>query len=151
MSCGIVGGDETTEGRPHCLQDPISNCLGHAVSTKNPGEGCGAYLQTSLQEVRKFHPDWFLEAIGIALDYVPLHVVIPQKYAVTRVVNILKSVSSKCLKQCFPPFLQIVYWDGGGIWSQGLFVSTVGINESLIQRYLRDQGKQDTGQAQREF
>ena len=110
-----------------------------------------AYLRVALREVRKFHPDWFLEEIGIEPDHVHLHMVIPPKYAVARVVNTMKSVSSKNLKQRFPHFLQKVYWDGGGIWSQGFFVSTVGINEAVIQRYIREQGKQDSGQVQLNF
>lgn len=30
-------------------------------------------------------------------------------------------------------------------------MSTVGINEGIIRRYVRNQGEQDTGQAQLEF
>ncbi len=114
-------------------------------------KGVAGYLRVGLQEVRKFHPDWFVEEIGIEPDHVHLHMIIPPKYAVTRVVNTLKSVTSKNLKQRFPHFLQKVYWDGGGIWSQGFFVSTVGINEAINQRYIRDQKEQGTGQAQLEF
>jgi len=44
-----------------------------------------------------------------------------------------------------------VYWDGHGIWGRGFFVSTVGINEAIIRRYVRYQGEQDTEQAQLEF
>ena len=114
-------------------------------------KGVATYLRERLQEVRRFHPDWFMEEMGIEPDHVHLHMVIPPKYAVTRVVNTVKSVTSKHLKQRFSHFLQKVYWDGGGIWSQGFFVSTVGINEVIIQRYIREQGEQDSGQAQLEF
>ena len=114
-------------------------------------KGVATYLRERLQEVRRFHPDWFMEEMGIEPDHVHLHMVIPPKYAVTRVVNTVKSVTSKHLKQRFSHFLQKGYWDGGGIWSQGFFVSTVGINEVIIQRYIREQGEQDSGQAQLEF
>ena len=30
-------------------------------------------------------------------------------------------------------------------WSRGYFVSTVGLNESIIRRYIELQGKEDTG------
>lgn len=109
------------------------------------------YLKLKLQEVRKFHPDWYLEEIGIDVDHVHLHMIIPPKYAVSKVVETMKTVSSLKLKQQFPHFLQKVYWDGAGIWSKGFFVSTVGINETIIRSYVRYQGKQDTGQAQLEF
>jgi len=109
------------------------------------------HLKLKLQEVRKVHPDWYLEEIGIDVDHVHLHMIIPPKYAVSKVVDILKAVTSLKLKQRFPHFLQKVYWDGGGIWSKGFFVSTVGINEAIIRRYVRYQGEQDTGQAQLDF
>ena len=44
-----------------------------------------------------------------------------------------------------------VYWDDKGIWAKGYFVSTVGINEKIIQAYVRMQEEEDTGQAQLEF
>jgi putative transposase len=66
-------------------------------------------------------------------------------------VAALNSVTSRQLKESVPHFLRKVYWDGGGIWGRGLFVSTVGINDAIIRRYGRYQGEQDTGQAQLEF
>ncbi len=44
------------------------------------------------------------------------------------------------------PFLKKVYWGTDSIWSEGYFVSTVGINESIIRRYIEMQGQADTGQ-----
>ena len=113
--------------------------------------GIAEALRLMLQEVRKFHPDWFIEEIGIEVDHVHLHMVIPPKDAVAKVVGTLKSVTSARMKEKFPHFLRKVYWDGRGIWGRGFFVSTVGINEATIQRYVRYQGEQDTGQAQLEF
>ncbi|MGD9728027.1 MAG: IS200/IS605 family transposase [Nitrospiraceae bacterium] len=113
--------------------------------------GIAEWLRILLQEVRKFHPDWFIEEIGIEVDHEHLHMIIPPKDAVAKVVATLKSVTSRQLKEKFPHFLGKVYWDGGGIWGRGFFVSTVGINEAIIRRYVRYQGEQDTGQAQLEF
>ncbi|MBI5683367.1 MAG: transposase [Deltaproteobacteria bacterium] len=45
-------------------------------------------------------------------------------------------------------FLEKVYWDRQGIWSKGFFVSTVGINEEIIRKYVEMQTEEDTGQAQ---
>jgi len=77
--------------------------------------------------------------------------VIPPKYAVSRVVEALKSVTSRRLKDKFPHMLRRVYWDGGGVWAGGFFASTVGINEATIRQYVRHQGDQETGQAQLEL
>ena len=56
--------------------------------------GIAESLRIMLQEVRKFHPDWFIEEIGIEVDHVHLHMVIPPKDAVAKVVATLKSVTS---------------------------------------------------------
>jgi putative transposase len=37
------------------------------------------------------------------------------------------------------------------MWSDGYFVSTIGINESIIRRYIEEQGKEDAGQAKLEL
>ncbi|MEM9444280.1 MAG: IS200/IS605 family transposase, partial [Verrucomicrobiota bacterium] len=42
-------------------------------------------------------------------------------------------------------------WGTDGIWSEGYFVSTVGINEEIIRRYIKLQGNQDGGQAMLEL
>jgi len=152
VSCGMLRVDEAPQSRAHGLQDAISHCVGHArYRRKILVRGIAASLKLMLQEVRKCHPDWFIEEIGIEVDHVHLHMVIPPKDAVTKVVATLKSVTSAGLKEKFPHFLRKVYWDGGGIWGRGLFMSTGGINEAIIRRYVRYQSEQDTGQAQLEF
>lgn len=72
---------------------------------------------------------------------------IPPKMSVGKVVGILKSNTSRRLKEKFP-FLKEVYWGTDGVWSEGYFVSTVGINEEVIRKYIQYQGKEDSGQAQ---
>jgi len=54
------------------------------------------------------------------------------------------------MKQKFP-FLKQVYWGSDGLWSDGYFVSTVGINEDVIKAYIEKQGQKDTGQTQFEI
>jgi len=112
--------------------------------------GVATYLKIKLQEIRKHHPDWEYIEIGTDGDHVHLHMVIPPKYAVSKVVNILKSNTATRLKEKFE-FLEKVYWDGGGIWSTGFFVSTVGIDEEIIRNYVAMQGKEDSGQAELEL
>jgi putative transposase len=69
---------------------------------------------------------------------------------VSAVVETLKKNTSRQLNQKFR-FLKQVYWDNDGIWSKGFFVSTVGINEAVIRKYVQQQEKEDTGQAKLEF
>ena len=49
------------------------------------------------------------------------------------------------------PFLNDVYWGDDGIWSSGYFVSTIGLNEEMIRKYIEMQGREDDGQALLEF
>ena len=110
----------------------------------------GHYLRTKLQEAQRYYPDWEYIAIGVDTDHVHLHLVIPPKYAVSKVVETLKKNTSRHLRKKFT-FLQQVYWDGKGIWGRGYFVSTVGLDEATIQRYVAFQGREDTGQAELEL
>jgi putative transposase len=41
-----------------------------------------------------------------------------------------------------------VYWEENIIWSPGYFVSSVGLNEDAIIKYVRWQETQDSGQAE---
>ena len=76
--------------------------------------------------------------------------VIPPKYAVSEVVDIIKTNTSRALKAKFG-FLSKVYWDERGIWGKEFFVSTVGINERIIRKYVEMQGKENTGQVELEL
>ena len=64
-------------------------------------------------------------------------------------VRVIKSNISVKLKEKFP-FLKKVYWGTDGIWSDGYFVSTVGINERVIKRYIESQSEEDSGQVKLE-
>ena len=113
-------------------------------------KGVAKYLETKLEEISKYYPDWKYIAIGIDVDHVHLHMVIPPKYAVSMVIETIKKNTSRHLSLKFR-FLKRVYWDNRGIWSKGFFVSTVGINEAVIRKYVQMQEKEDTGQAELEL
>ena len=96
-------------------------------------------------EVREFHPDWYIEEIGVDRDHEHVHMIIPPKYAVSERVATLKSMTSRRLQEKFPHVLKKTYWDGGGIWARGFFASTVEINETIIRNYVRYQGRAGDG------
>jgi putative transposase len=103
-----------------------------------------------LQEIRKHDPDWEYIEIGIRKDHVHLYMVIPPKYSVSKVTETIKKNTSRSLSRKFN-FLQKVYWDKNGIWNKGYFVSTLGINEEMIRRYVQSQAEEETGQVHLEF
>lgn len=114
-------------------------------------KGIESYFKEAVKEVREYYPDWFIEEVGTEEDHIHLYMIVPPKYAVSKVVEVIKSVTSKRMKEKFPRFLKKVYWDGGGIWSKGFFVSTVGINEAVIRRYVKYQGQEDAAQTKFEW
>ena len=114
-------------------------------------KGIEAYFKEAVKEVREYYPDWFIEEVGTDEDHIHLHMIVPPKYAVSKVVEVIKSVTSRRMKEKFPHFLEKVYWDGGGIWSKGFFVSTVGVNEDTIRRYVKYQGQEDAAQTKFEW
>ena len=65
--------------------------------------------------------------------------------SVGSVVRIIKTNTARGIKEQFP-FLKQVYWGLDGIWSEGYFASTVGVNESVIKKYIENQGREDAGQ-----
>ena len=75
---------------------------------------------------------------------------IPPKISISEVVKAIKAKTGLYMRRKFP-FLAKVYWDTNGIWSRGYFVSSVGISEAVIRKYIEMQGKEDSGQAKLEF
>lgn len=99
-----------------------------------------------LKEINKYYPEILFESVNHDIDHVHFLVSIPPKMSVGSVVRIIKANTSKGMKQKFD-FLKELYWGTDGIWSDGYFVSTVGLNEETIRAYVENQGKEDTGQA----
>lgn len=86
-----------------------------------------------------------IDEIGFDKDHLHMVMVIPPKYSIASVMGQLKSQSSSMLRQKFN-WLKKVYWKENIVWSSGYFVSSVGIDEETIKRYVKYQGHQDSGQ-----
>ena len=59
--------------------------------------------------------------------------------SIAAMIQKLKNHSSKELKRSFKFIREMD--DGSGVWSVGYFVSSIGLNEQLIQRYIDNQDK----------
>ena len=110
-------------------------------------DGIFNYMKQQLNRVKEHYPELDILEFNHDVDHIHLLLVIPPKMSVGQVVRILKSNTSRSLKKKFP-FLKEVYWGTDGVWSDGYFVSTVGVNEQIIRRYIEHQGQEDSGQAQ---
>ena len=109
-------------------------------------EGIFAYFDKRLLEVRKQNPQIEVKEMNHHEDHIHMLVSIPPTISVGRVVGLIKANTAKDLKQKFP-VLKEIYWGTASVWSAGYFVSTVGINEKIVQEYIQKQGEEDSGQA----
>ena len=92
-------------------------------------------------EIEKRYEIKFLE-IGTDKDHVHFLVQSVPKYSVTQIVTKIKSITAReIFKKC--PEVKKVLW-GGEFWTDGYFVNTVSKhgNEQVIERYIKDQGKE---------
>ena len=74
-------------------------------------------------------------------DHVHLLLSIPPKYSVSSIMGYLKGKSSLMI---FEHHANLKYQFGNRhFWSIGYYVSTVGLNEATIKKYIQDQEKED--------
>lgn len=74
-------------------------------------------------------------------DHVHLLLSIPPKYSVSQVMGYLKGKSAMMI---FDRHSNLKYKFGNRhFWAQGYYVSTVGLNEKTIAKYIREQDKHD--------
>ena len=65
--------------------------------------------------------------------------------SVGSVIRLIKTNTAREIKTKFP-VLKKHYWGTDSLWSEGYFVSTVGVTTEIIKRYIANQGTLDTGQ-----
>jgi len=74
-------------------------------------------------------------------DHVHLLLSIPPKYSVSSFMGYLKGKSTVIL---FEKHANLKYKFGNkNFWATGYYVSTVGLNEATIRKYIQDQEKED--------
>lgn len=107
--------------------------------------GVRDYLKKVLYGLLRSMPGVEIETIGFDGDHLHMVMVIPPKYAISDVMGQLKSQSSSRMRKKFD-WLAKVYWKENILWSPGYFVSSVGVDEETIKRYVEFQGRQDEDQ-----
>ena len=113
-------------------------------------DGFGEYLKKLIIGIGRQIPEIEIMEVNTDKDHVHMLLSIPPKFSVSEVVKEIKAKTGLYMRRKFP-FLDKVYWGKGGIWSRGYFVSTVGVSEFTIRKYIEMQGKEDSGQALLEF
>ena len=112
--------------------------------------GVCSYISKTLPTLLRGMPGVTIETIGFEKDHIHMVMVIPPKYSIADVMGRLKSQLSSRMRKFFP-WLKMVYWNENIVWSPGYFVSSVGLGEETIRRYVEQQGQQDSGQLRQEL
>ena len=74
-------------------------------------------------------------------DHIHLLLSIPPKYSVSQIMGYLKGKSAMMI---FEMHANLKYKFGNRhFWAEGYYVSTVGLNTATIQKYIREQEKED--------
>ena len=89
------------------------------------------------------YPDVYISEMNILSDHIHTLIEIPPKYSVSTIIGYLKGRTSLQLRKKFE-FIR----RNPTTWSEGYFVSTVGLNESIIRKYIKFQQQQDSGQTE---
>lgn len=110
-------------------------------------EGSFAYFTDIMKQVKGNMPEILVLTMNHDQDHIHLHLSIPPKMRVSDVVRTVKSISGRLMKKKFD-YMRKAYWGSDGIWSDGYFVSTIGIDAHVIKKYIKHQGQEDMGQAQ---
>ena len=104
-----------------------------------------SYIRKMMPKLLRSMPGVTVETIGFDRDHLHMVMIIPPKYSISSVMSQLKSQSASYLRKCFK-WLGKVYWKENVVWSPGYFISSIGMDEETIKRYVEHQGQQDSGQ-----
>lgn len=110
-------------------------------------DGVDRYLKKVLMNLEGLEDDIEVIAVNVQSDHVHMVIMIPPRVAVAEVVQYVKSRTGKIMKSKFG-FMKKAIWGREGIWSRGYCVSSIGLNEKLILKYVEYQGREDKGQLQ---
>ncbi len=94
--------------------------------------------------------EWYdveIEEMNIQPDHIHMLISIPPKRSVSEIMGIIKGKSAIHLFKTKRQLKEKPYW-GNHFWARGYFVTTVGVDEELIRRYIQHQEKEEKKQEQ---
>jgi putative transposase len=132
-----------SNGRLYHLDHCTYLCQYHLVWTCRYREPVLAdkYIKQELKRIFKLIAKWKglrIIAWHVGDEHIHLYLIIPPKYSVAYCVNILKAKSSTWLKKKTKKIPK------GSFWARGYFISTLGINEMTVRKYIEHQKHHQT-------
>ena len=98
------------------------------------------YLGEILHELAS-HRESKIEEGHLMGDHLHMCISIPPKYAVSKVVGYIKGKSAIMIAQKFGK--KVRNFKGENFWARGYFVSTVGLDETMVREYIKHQEERD--------
>ena len=83
-----------------------------------------------------------VQELNVQDDHIHLLVSVPPKVSISKLMGILKGKIAIKLFKSYPQLKVKPYW-GNHFWARGYFVSTVGLDEDMIRRYVKHQEKEE--------
>jgi putative transposase len=95
------------------------------------------FVEKKIRQICEWKEVEILE-LNIQPDHVHIVCSVPPKLSISDFMGILKGKSAIALFKGFKSLKQKPYW-GNHFWARGYFVSTIGIDEDKIRRYVKYQ------------
>ena len=83
-----------------------------------------------------------VQELNVQEDHIHLLVSVPPKLSISKLMGVLKGKIAIKLFKSYPKLKQKPYW-GNHFWARGYFVSTVGLDEDMIRKYVKHQEKEE--------
>ena len=99
--------------------------------------GVGKYIEETIRSICEWKSIEIME-LNVREDHVHAVVNIPPKLSISEVMGILKGKTAIKLFKSYPALKSKPYW-GNHFWSRGYCVSTIGLDENKIRRYVKYQ------------
>ena len=106
------------------------------------------YIKQELKRMFKLIAKWkelHIHAWHVGEDHIHLFISIPPKYSASYIIQILKGKTSAWIKKKSKRF------PDGTLWQRGYFVSTIGLDEHQIKRYIENQSHHQIELVQQRF
>ena len=83
------------------------------------------------------HFDFEIDQCEVSEDHIHILISFPPRYAISKVVGILKSISGSKIFEEYPKVKNKLW--GGHLWEQGYFFRTVGeqVTDDVIRKYIK--------------
>jgi putative transposase len=97
----------------------------------------GEFIEDKIRKICEWKKAEILE-LNVREDHIHMVIVIPPKISISEMMGLLKGKTAIALFKGYRDLKKKPYW-GNHFWSRGYCVSTIGLDEDKIRRYVKFQ------------